>query len=88
MPLRDELPPRTGPWATRFDSEEALVRADDVLRATALRDHDLMPIVGFETLYGPDMTVRAAQATAIGIDPARPYLADSGWTWWGWTAGS
>ncbi|MFJ5230196.1 hypothetical protein ACIQBJ_09875 [Kitasatospora sp. NPDC088391] len=76
MPLRDELPPRTGPWATRFDSEEALVRADDVLRAAALRDHDLVPIAGFEELYGPDMLVRAAQATAIGIDPVRPYLPD------------
>jgi hypothetical protein len=76
MPLRDELPPRTGPWATRFDTEEALVRADDALRAAALRDHDLAPILTFEEVYGPDMVVRAAQATAIGIDPDEPYAPD------------
>ncbi|MFG2819542.1 hypothetical protein ACGFX4_08960 [Kitasatospora sp. NPDC048365] len=76
MPLRDELPPRTGPWATRFDSEEALLEADTALRAAALRDHDLSPVLPFDQVYGPDMMHRAAQATAIGIDPDEPYTAD------------
>ncbi|MER5642084.1 hypothetical protein ABT095_34745 [Kitasatospora sp. NPDC002227] len=73
MPTRDELPPRTGPWASRFDSEEALVRGDDALRAAALKNHDLSPILRFEEVYGPDMVTRAAQATAIGIDQVNPY---------------
>ncbi|MDH6143131.1 hypothetical protein P3T35_005160 [Kitasatospora sp. GP30] len=72
MPLRDELPPRCGPWATRFDSEEALVVADDVLRAAALKDHDLAPIVPFRQLYGP-ASAGTSWATGFGIDPQAPY---------------
>jgi hypothetical protein len=75
MPLRDELPPRTGPWASRFDSEEALVQADDALRAAALANHDLAPILPFEEVYGPLLN-SAGKATAIGIDPEEPYGAD------------
>ncbi|MFJ9693095.1 hypothetical protein [Kitasatospora sp. NPDC101183] len=75
MPLRDELPPRTGPWASRFDSEEALLQADDALRAAALANHDLAPVLPFEEVYGTSPS-RAEKATAIGIDPEHPYDAD------------
>ncbi|AUG78456.1 hypothetical protein CFP65_3668 [Kitasatospora sp. MMS16-BH015] len=75
MPTRDELPPRTGPWATRFDSEEALVQAEDALRAAALKDHDLAPILPFEAVYGPFLNC-LGKATAIAIDPAEPYGSD------------
>ncbi|PYC86163.1 hypothetical protein C7C46_05880 [Streptomyces tateyamensis] len=72
MPIRDELPPRTGPWATRFDSGEGLVLADEVLRAAALKDHDLAPIMPFRQLYGPP-PAGDAWATGFGIDPQVPY---------------
>ncbi|MFE0460226.1 hypothetical protein ACFW1A_13365 [Kitasatospora sp. NPDC058965] len=72
MPIRDELPPRTGPWATRFDSGEGLVLADDLLRSAALADHDLAPIVPFRQLYGPP-PAGDAWATGFGIDPQSPY---------------
>lgn len=75
MPLRDDVPPRTGPWASRFDSEEALVAADDALRAAAEKDHDLAPILRFEEVYGPGLNC-LEKATAIAIDPERPYGAD------------
>ncbi|AUG78627.1 hypothetical protein CFP65_3847 [Kitasatospora sp. MMS16-BH015] len=75
MPLRDELPPRTGPWASRFDSEEALVKADDALRAAALRDRDLAPVLPYGEVYGYWLDGRG-NATAIAIDPAEPYGAD------------
>ncbi|WP_354641497.1 hypothetical protein [Kitasatospora camelliae] len=75
MPIRDELPPRTGPWASRFDSEESLVQADDALRAAALKNHDLAPILPFEAVYGP-WTDCLGKATAIAIDPRNPYGAD------------
>jgi hypothetical protein len=76
MPLRDELPPRTGPWASRFDSADALVRAEDALRAAALRNHDLSPVLSFTEVYGPDMLVCGKQATAVGIDRGSPYRPD------------
>lgn len=72
MPIRDELPPRTGPWASRFDTEEALVQAEDALRAAALKDHDLAPILRFEAVYGYFMEC-SGKATAIAIDPRNPY---------------
>ncbi len=75
MPLRDELPPRTGPWASRFDSEEALVKADDALRAAALRDHDLSPVLPYASVYGAWLEGRG-NATAIAIDPVEPYGPD------------
>ncbi|MYT30819.1 MULTISPECIES: hypothetical protein [unclassified Streptomyces] len=75
MPTRDELPPRTGPWATRFDSEEALIQAEDALRQAALENHDLAPILPFEDVYGPwDNCL--GKATAIAIDPREPYGPD------------
>ncbi|MEV4559919.1 hypothetical protein AB0K51_23410 [Kitasatospora sp. NPDC049285] len=73
MPLRDELPPRTGPWASRFDTEEAFVQAEDALRAAALEHRDLAPILSFESVYGP-AGERAGKATAIAIDSRQPYL--------------
>jgi hypothetical protein len=76
MPLRDELPPRCGPWATRFDSDEALVTADDVLRAAALRDHDLAPIVRFREVYGPPAADGTSWATGFGLDPQTPRTPD------------
>ncbi|MFC8721350.1 hypothetical protein [Kitasatospora sp. NPDC057198] len=75
MPLRDELPPRSGPWASRFDSEDALYRAEDALRTAALENHDLSPILPFEEVYGPFLEC-AGKATAIAIDPREPYTAD------------
>ncbi|WP_055591039.1 hypothetical protein [Peterkaempfera griseoplana] len=75
MPLRDELPPRTGPWASRFDSEESLVQAEDALRAAALSTHDLSPVLPFEAVYGPFLNC-AGKATAIAIDPREPYGPD------------
>ncbi|MFI9052584.1 hypothetical protein [Streptomyces sp. NPDC053427] len=72
MPTRDELPPRTGPWATRFDSEEALVQAEDALRAAALKHHDLAPILPFEAVYGEGEDC-LGKATAVGIHPRKPY---------------
>ncbi|MEV4616563.1 hypothetical protein AB0K43_28780 [Kitasatospora sp. NPDC049258] len=75
MSTRDQLPPRTGPWASRFDTEEALVGADDALRAAALKSHDLAPILPFEAVYGPFMNC-AGKATAIAIDPREPYAPD------------
>ena len=75
MPTRDELPPRTGPWASRFDTEDALVRAEDALRAAALKEHDLAPILPFEAVYGPWLNC-AGRATAIAIDPEEPYGPD------------
>ncbi|MFF4950924.1 hypothetical protein [Streptomyces chattanoogensis] len=75
MTMRDELPPRTGPWATRFDSEEAMVQADDALREAALKNHDLSPILPFEAVYGEGENC-LGKATAITIDPRRPYSAD------------
>ncbi|MFB7662636.1 hypothetical protein ACFC1R_01635 [Kitasatospora sp. NPDC056138] len=75
MPLRDELPPRTGPWASRFDSEEALVQAEDALRAAALKGHDLAPILPFEAVYGRFLDC-LGKATAIAIDPVNPYGPD------------
>jgi hypothetical protein len=75
MPTRDELPPRTGPWASRFDSEEALVAADDALRAAALKNHDLAPVLPFAEVYGPGLD-SLEKATAIAIDPDRPYGPD------------
>ncbi|MFJ5883186.1 hypothetical protein [Kitasatospora cineracea] len=75
MPLRDELPPRTGPWASRFDSEESLVQAEDALRAAALATHDLSPILPFEAVYGPFLNC-AGKATAFAIDPQEPYGPD------------
>ncbi|MER5639613.1 hypothetical protein ABT095_21975 [Kitasatospora sp. NPDC002227] len=77
MPLRDELPPRTGPWASRFDTEEALVKADDALRAAALRDRDLSPVLPFGEVYGQWLD-GLGNATAIAIDPAEPYGPDGG----------
>ncbi|MGY4956784.1 hypothetical protein [Streptomyces nigrescens] len=75
MLTRDELPPRTGPWATRFDSESALVQAEDALRAAALQNHDLAPILTFEAVYGEGENC-LGKATAIAIDPRRPYTPD------------
>ncbi|MEW2439514.1 hypothetical protein AB0952_36135 [Streptomyces caniferus] len=75
MTMRDELPPRTGPWVSRFDSEEAMVQADDALRGAALKNHDLSPILSFETVYGEGEDC-LGKATAITIDPRRPYSAD------------
>ncbi|MER0480955.1 hypothetical protein ABR737_21890 [Streptomyces sp. Edi2] len=75
MPTRDELPPRTGPWATRFDSEEAMVQADNALREAALNAHDLSPILPFEAVYGAGESC-LGKATAITIDPRRPYNSD------------
>ncbi|PJN42313.1 hypothetical protein CG747_00845 [Streptomyces sp. CB02959] len=72
MPIRDELPPRTGPWATRFDSEEAMIQAEDALREAALKNHDLSPILPFEEVYG-EAEDCIGKATAITIDPRRPY---------------
>ncbi|MEU9116263.1 hypothetical protein AB0D04_32015 [Streptomyces sp. NPDC048483] len=75
MTMRDELPPRTGPWATRFDSEEAMVQADDALREAALKNHDLSPILPFEAVYGEGEDC-LGKVTAITIDPRRPYGPD------------
>ncbi|MFG2694651.1 hypothetical protein [Kitasatospora sp. NPDC048407] len=75
MPLRNELPPRSGPWASRFDSEDALYQAEDALRAAALKNHDLSPILPFEAVYGPFLEC-AGKATAFAIDPREPYTAD------------
>lgn len=75
MPTRDELPPRTGPWATRFDSEESMVQADNALREAALNSHDLSPILPFEAVYGEGEGC-LGKATAITIDPRRPYKSD------------
>ncbi|MEV0371385.1 hypothetical protein AB0I10_16420 [Streptomyces sp. NPDC050636] len=75
MSIRDELPPRTGPWATRFDTEDALVQADDALREAALKNHDLSPILPFEAVYGEGENC-LGKATAITIDPRRPYGPD------------
>ncbi|WP_336047304.1 hypothetical protein [Streptomyces sp. CA2R101] len=72
MTMRDELPPRTGPWASRFDTEEAMVRADDALREAALKNHDLSPVLPFEAVYGEGENC-LGKATAITIDPRRPY---------------
>ncbi|MBM4794978.1 hypothetical protein HXP44_23650 [Streptomyces sioyaensis] len=72
MSIRDELPPRTGPWASRFDTEEAMVQADDALREAALKNHDLSPILPFEAVYGEGEKC-LGKATAITIDPRRPY---------------
>ncbi|WP_435798461.1 hypothetical protein, partial [Streptomyces decoyicus] len=73
--IRDELPPRTGPWASRFDTEDALVQADDALREAALKNHDLSPILPFEAVYGEGENC-LGKATAITIDPRRPYSPD------------
>ncbi|MFI0711056.1 hypothetical protein ACH4SK_10430 [Streptomyces inhibens] len=72
MSIRDELPHRTGPWVSRFDSEEAMVLADDALREAALKNHDLSPILPFEAVYGEGEDC-LGKATAITIDPRQPY---------------
>ncbi|MEU8918902.1 hypothetical protein [Streptomyces nigrescens] len=75
MTMRDELPPRTGPWATRFDTEEAMIQADDALREAALKNRDLSPILPFEAVYGEGENC-LGKATAITIDPRNPYNSD------------
>ncbi|MFI9783309.1 hypothetical protein ACIHEI_07340 [Kitasatospora sp. NPDC051984] len=77
MPLRNELPPRSGPWASRFDSEDALYQAEDALRAAALKNHDLSPILPFEAVYGPFLEC-AGKATAFAIDPTEIGLGELG----------
>ena len=42
---RSGLPRRIGPWATRFDSDEALVVADDAARTYAVEQHHLNPVL-------------------------------------------
>lgn len=71
---RAELPHRVGPWATRFDSDVALVTADDVAREYAIKQHDLNPILPFTQVYGPGLHTDAA--TAIGISPQSPVNED------------
>ncbi|HET9170817.1 MAG TPA: hypothetical protein VFN97_15375 [Actinospica sp.] len=71
---RAELPHRVGPWATRFDSDAALVRADEVAREYAVKHHDLNPILPFTQVYGPGL--HANTATAIGISAQSPVNED------------
>jgi hypothetical protein len=72
--LRSGLPHRVGPWATRFDSDEALVTADDAARAYAVEHHDLNPVLPFAQVYGSGMNTD--KATAIGISPQLPVKED------------
>lgn len=65
---------RVGPWATRFDSPEALVAADDAARACAVAWHDLSPVLSFSAVYGPGL--HADKATAIGISSQTPVNED------------
>jgi hypothetical protein len=71
---RDDLPHRVGPWATRFDSDEALVTADDAARSYAVTHHDLSPVLPFAAVYGPGL--HFGKATAIGIDAQMPVTED------------
>ncbi|MBR7832894.1 hypothetical protein KDL01_06450 [Actinospica durhamensis] len=71
---RADLPHRVGPWATRFDSDEALIAADDAARAYALEHHDLAPVLPFATVYGPGL--HFDKATAIGISTQMPVNED------------
>ena len=71
---RADLPHRVGPWATRFDSETALVTADDVARQYAVKQRDLNPILPFAQVYGPGLHMD--KATAIGISAQMPVNED------------
>lgn len=71
---RSDLPHRVGPWATRFDSAQALATADDVAREYALKQRDLNPILPFAQVYGPGLHMD--KATAIGISPQMPVNED------------
>lgn len=71
---RADLPHRVGPWATRFDSDEALVDADVAARSYAVTHHDLSPVLPFTAVYGPGLHV--GKATAIGISTQLPVNED------------
>ena len=49
--------------------------ADESLREVALKNHDLSPILPFEAVYGEGENC-LGKATAITIDPRRPYNSD------------
>ncbi|MGS2807398.1 hypothetical protein [Nocardia sp. MW-W600-9] len=70
---------RVGPWATRFESERALIVADDAARTQALRDHDLTPVLRFETVYGAGPF--ADKATAVGFDQSHPVAPDGSYNY-------
>ncbi|QLY32840.1 hypothetical protein [Nocardia huaxiensis] len=70
---------RVGPWATRFDSEEAFAAAESAARATALRDHDLTPVLRFDEIYGSGPN--NDKATAFGFDPHTPVAPDGSYNY-------
>ncbi|MGW4634336.1 hypothetical protein [Nocardia sp. NPDC004415] len=63
-----------GPWATRFDSENAITVAEGAARRAAIRDHDLNPILSMTEVYGQGCC--SDRATAMGFDPCEPVAAD------------
>ncbi|WP_336086832.1 hypothetical protein [Nocardia sp. SSK8] len=70
---------RVGPWATRFESERALITADDAARTQALHNRDLTPVLRFEKVYGSGPF--ADKATAIGFDPYHPVAPDGSYNY-------